>query len=179
MAHHCDDSTQKCNHSHDEKDHKQKKSKHDCDTDDNKKCKFEYEQKCNCECDRKCECVKCFSCLKTKCGHISARLIKQAEPTFFSSIGQQILYSYKIINTGTDTIRAPIQIFDDKLGGQIIPCSFIAPCKSETFFRTYTIVAADLEQLSITNAAVAYIEVEPKKWVCTDEASSVISHLLT
>ena len=123
-----------------------------------------------------CECVEYFPCLRVKCGFISATLTKIPNPTFYTAAGQVISYTYRITNTGSATICYPIQICDDKLGGWQIPCSYILPCSSQDFTRTYTIAAADLTVQSITNTATAYIQVKCKKWVCTQPSSATITY---
>ena len=122
-----------------------------------------------------CECVQCFPSIRTKCGCISATLIKSANPTFYTAVGQVITYSYTITNNGSVPICFPIHICDDRLGGQIIPGSFIGPGASQVFNRTYTIVAADLLVKSITNTASAFIQVKCKKWLCTQPSSATIT----
>ena len=121
----------------------------------------------------KCDCY--VSCYKTKCGFIQASLTKTASPSFFTTAGQVITYIYTIINTGNVTICHPIRICDDHLGGQIIPTSFILPGASQSFTRTYTILASDLLGPGITNTATAYIEVDKKCWVTTCPSSTIVT----
>jgi len=102
-------------------------------------------------------------------------LTKTASPTFFTTPGQIITYSYTITNTGNVTICDPIRICDDHLGGQIIPGSFILPGTSQSFTRTYTVIASDLLTPGITNTATAYIEVDSKCWVATCPSSTTVT----
>lgn len=124
---------------------------------------------------RKCQCVKYVPCFKTKCGVISASLTKTAFPTFYTTVGQIITYTYTITNTGDIPICDPIRICDDHLGGQIIPRSFILPGISQSYTRTYTILPSDLLIPGITNIATAYIEVDCKCWVATCPASATVT----
>lgn len=124
---------------------------------------------------KKCECVECVSCIKTKHGFIAASLTKSASPSYYTAAGQTITYSYTITNTGCVPICDPIRICDDHLGGQLIPRSFILPGGSQTFTRTYTTTDSDLLSSNITNKANAYIEVECKCWVITNQASATVT----
>lgn len=156
-----------------ESDRKQKKEKRNESDDD---CGNKKEKHCD-KCRRhKCECIEYVSCFKTKCGFISASLAKTVSPTFFTAAGQIITYTYTITNTGNVPICDAIRICDDRLGGQIIPGSFILPGASQAFTRTYTTIASDLLAPSITNTAVAYIEVDCRKWVVTNQSSATVTY---
>ena len=138
--------------------------------------KKKHHKKCG-KCYRyDCRCIEYYPCLKVKCGCISANLAKSANPTSYTGAGQSITYSYTITNTGTAVICDPIQICAHKLGGWQIPCSYIAPCSSQTFTRVYTTTDADTTAGSITNTAVAYIQVKKCKYVCTPQASTTITY---
>jgi uncharacterized repeat protein (TIGR01451 family) len=172
-----------------------RKQKHrKCDSDDEKSngsrckppCKRCLRDDCICEKKRNrkqcnkcyrfdCDCIEFFPCLQTKCGLVSATLTKTATPTFFTAAGQIITYSYTLTNTGTVPICGQIQICDNRLGVQIIPCVFIPPCSSQTFTRTYTTVPTDLTTPSITNTATACFQVTRRKAVCTPPASATIT----
>ncbi len=148
---------------------------HQCNDCANHNCHQRNDKQCN-KCFRdNCACVEYFSCLRVKCGVVSASLEKSASPSFYTEVGQIITYTYTITNTGTVPICYPIQICDDKLGGQIIPYSNIYPGLSQSFTRPYAITANDLLQQSITNTATACIIVKCKKWVCTDPTSATIT----
>lgn len=141
------------------------------DCDDHRSNKYKRCNKCY---RRECDCVEYYPCLRTKCGFISATLTKTANPTFYTAAGQIITYSYTITNTGSAPIYYPIQICDDKLGGQRVPPAYISPGSSQVVTRTYTISPADLADRSITNTAVAYIQVKRCKWVFTQPAAGQI-----
>jgi hypothetical protein len=168
--------------------HRKEKKKEGCGCDDCKRKNRSDRSEEDCDnkpprkarrCDkcrhRKCECIEYVPCYKTKCGFISAILTKTSSPTFFTAVGDVITYIYTITNTGNIPISDPIRICDDHLGGQIIPCSFILPGASQSFTRTYTIIASDLLVSGITNTAVAYIEVDPKRWVITPPSSATVT----
>ncbi|CAH6419105.1 Hypothetical protein HVR_LOCUS299, partial [uncultured virus] len=105
---------------------------------------------------------------------VSASLTKTADLAQVTGVGQVITYSYTIINTGTAPICYPIQICDDKLGGQFIPGSYILPGDSQEYIRTYTTIDSDL-LAPIVNNAIAYIQVKCKKWVCTNQATATVT----
>jgi hypothetical protein len=114
--------------------------------------------------------------LRVKCGCIAAALSVSATPTTYTQVGQSIAYTYTVYNVGTADICYPINICDDKLGGWVIPCSYIPPGCTQSFTRTYTVVAADITAGSITNSAFALIEVECDKCVCTPQASTTVTY---
>lgn len=105
---------------------------------------------------------------------VRASLTKTANPTTYSAVGEVIVYSYTITNTGTVPICGPIQIVDDKLG-KLEYTTSIRPGASKTFTRTYTITARDLKVDSITNTAVAHIEIKCDR-VSTRPASATITN---
>ena len=129
-------------------------------------------EKCS---ERRCGHAKCVPCFETKCGIIQASLNITASSSVFTAAGQIITYTYTITNTGSVPICDPIRICDDRLGGQIIPCSFIVPGCSQAFTRTYTVIESDLTAPGITNTATAYIEVDCECWVTTCPASVTIT----
>lgn len=133
-------------------------------------------KRCN-KCYRKnCDCVEYFPYLSVKCGCVAATLTKTANPTTYSAIGQTILYTYTITNIGTAPICYPVQICDNILGGQTVFAN-IPPGSAQEFSRNYTISILDVAQASITNTAVAYIQVKCNKSVCTPPASATITQL--
>lgn len=152
-------STSKKSHKSDKNDKSDKKSK-----------------RCN-KCYRHdCDCNEYYQCLRSGCGYVSATLTKTAEPTVFTGAGQGILYIYTLTNTGTVPINGMVQICDDKLGGQILPCVCIAPCQSTTVVRNYVTTADDLLSPSLTNTATAFIQVKRRKWVVTCPASATVTY---
>jgi hypothetical protein len=83
-------------------------------------------------------------------------LLKTANPTTYSAVGQTITYTYKITNSGNVTLAGPFTVSDDKLG-TISPCGSgpWAPGASTSCTATYTVTSADLTAGSITNLATA------------------------
>lgn len=125
----------------------------------------------------KCSCVDITPYLRVRCGCIAATLTKTASPTTYSGTGTTITYSYTITNTGSAPICYPIDIYDDKLGGWLIPQSYILPGASQTFTRTYVTTAADVTGGNIVNTAFAYIKVKENKWVCTQPSSATVTYV--
>jgi hypothetical protein len=83
-------------------------------------------------------------------------LVKTANPTTYSSVGDMITYTYEITNSGQTTLSGPFSIADDKQG-TISPCGSgpLAPGGSTTCTSTRTISQADITAGSITNVATA------------------------
>ena len=182
---HCDSESER--ESNDYSEHKHHKDRHDknksnkhcsaCDSQSEQESSDVSENKRK-RCDKcyrhNCDCVEYYPYIRTRCGCIAAMLTKTASVSHYTGVGQVITYYYTITNIGTEMICFPIQICDDKLGGQIIPCSNIPPCMSQTYSRTYTISPSDLDQTVITNTAIAYIKVKRNKWICTQPSSATI-----
>ena len=83
-------------------------------------------------------------------------LVKTANPTTYSSVGDVITYTYEITNSGQTTLSGPFSITDDKQG-TISPCGSgpLAAGGSTTCTSTHTISQADITAGSITNVATA------------------------
>ncbi|WP_297801586.1 S-layer family protein, partial [uncultured Polaribacter sp.] len=79
-------------------------------------------------------------------------LEKTANATTYSTVGEVIIYSYKIINSGNVTLDGPFSITDDKIAVADAIGS-IAPGESLTVTQTYIITQADIDAGSITNVA--------------------------
>lgn len=134
-------------------------------------------ERCRECCQDECQCPVFLPVFSTCFGVISATLTKTASPTTYTAVGDLITYTYVLTNTGTDAIRYPVRICDDKLGVQILPAIFIAPGGSQTFTRTYTITPADLELPSITNCAIAYIQVDCNIFLFTPISCATINRV--
>ena len=80
---------------------------------------------------------------------------KSATPTNYSTVGQNITYTYNVTNTGNVNISAPINVTDDRLGVIPLTSGILIPGQSETVTANHTITQADLDAGSITNAAFA------------------------
>jgi hypothetical protein len=97
-------------------------------------------------------------CLKGEptAGTPDISLAKTANPTTYSSVGDVIIYTYEITNSGLTTLSGPFSISDDKQG-TISPCGSgpLAPGGSTTCTSAHTISQVDLNAGSITNVATA------------------------
>ena len=72
-------------------------------------------------------------------------LTKTANPTTYTTVGQVIVYTYVLKNTGNVTLTGPFTVTDDKLG--TFTCgsaTSLAPGASVTCTKSYTIQASDL-----------------------------------
>jgi hypothetical protein len=169
-------SKKRCDSSSSDSDSEMICQKKRCDSSD------DSERKCKKSCQKcrrsKCKCIKITPYLHVRRGYVSATLTKTANPTTYTSAGENILYSYTITNTGTAPICYPINICDDKLGGWLIPTSSILPGASQTFNRSYTTTTEDVAGGNIVNIASASIQVKPCKWVSTPAATATVTHLL-
>lgn len=150
---------------------------HKCRGCDRKDCRDCFDRhKCG-KCHRhRCKCIEHVSCYKTRCGHISIKLERSSNPEFFTAASQNITFIYTITNTGSEPICDPIRICDDFLGDQIINCNFIYPCTSQTFVRTYTVTPSDITRQRIESCAIAYVEVDCRKWVTSEPVPLVITY---
>ena len=81
--------------------------------------------------------------------------VKIASPTNYSTVGQNITYTYNVTNSGNVGIAGPINVTDNKTGIIQISASGLAPGHSITGTANYTITQADLDNGSVTNAAFA------------------------
>jgi uncharacterized repeat protein (TIGR01451 family) len=87
------------------------------------------------------------------------KLTKTANTTTYSQIGQTIIYTFSITNTGTANV-GPTQftITDERLG-ETLNCgpadTTLAPSQSVTCAGTYTITQADMQQTNLGNSATA------------------------
>ncbi len=81
--------------------------------------------------------------------------VKIASPTTYSSVGQNITYTYNVTNTGNVIITGPINVTDDKVGTVLITAGNLNPGQSATGTANYTVTQDDLDSGSVTNAAFA------------------------
>lgn len=90
-------------------------------------------------------------------GSYSLDLAITPSPETYDTLGQVITYTYKLSNSGTNTLTAPYSISDNKVVN--ISCvgatSPLAPGASTTCTGTYAITQADLDFGSMTNSATA------------------------
>ena len=87
---------------------------------------------------------------------------KSASETAYAHVGDQLHYSFRVINTGnvtlknisvTDTQIAPAVSLD---GAPVCPVTTLAPGTSTTCTATYTVRQADLNNGSVNDSAVAH-----------------------
>ncbi len=136
-------------------------------------------KRCN-KCQKSnCCCINyCFN-YSVDCGCIAISLTKVASPTTYSAVNDTITYTYTITNMGSVPICYPVRIMDSLLGGQIVPCAFIAPFGgTQVFVRTYAITIPDMDQESITNTATAFVEVDCNTWVMSAPVSATVTRVL-
>lgn len=77
---------------------------------------------------------------------------KTANPTTYSSVGQSIIYSYAVANTGNVTLSA-LNVVDDRIATVSCPVTTLAPGAGTTCTASYLITQADLDAGSVTNTA--------------------------
>ena len=71
-------------------------------------------------------------------------------------VGQTIIYTYTVTNTGNVDIKGPITVTDDKFGTITIPNSdTLSKGSSVTGTTTYKITQADIDAGSVSNLATA------------------------
>jgi uncharacterized repeat protein (TIGR01451 family) len=80
---------------------------------------------------------------------------KVASPIAYSTAGQNITYSYIVENSGNVGISGPISVTDNRTGTTQISSSGLAPGQYVIGTANYTIIQADIENGSVTNAAFA------------------------
>ena len=83
-------------------------------------------------------------------------LTKGTNSATYDHVGQVIIYTFTIQNTGNVTLAGPFSVSDSKLG-TISSCGSgpLAPTATTSCTVNYTIVLADLDAGSITNTATA------------------------
>ncbi len=83
-------------------------------------------------------------------------LTKSASPSTYDTVGQVIVYTYVVKNTGNVTLNGPFTVSDDKATDESCPATAsLAPGASVTCSASYTISQADLDASSVTNTATA------------------------
>ena len=87
-------------------------------------------------------------------------LSKTANPATYTSVGQVIVYTYVVKNTGNVTLTGPFTVNDDKLG--LLGCGGpgdLAPGATVTCTATYAIQASDLgDESSLPQGITATID---------------------
>lgn len=86
---------------------------------------------------------------------ISLSLVKTSSTPFYNNVGQNIIYTYTVTNTGNTPIIGPIVINDNKLGLKIINQGLL-PGETLVTTMTYVITTLDVTlQQAIVNVATA------------------------
>ena len=78
----------------------------------------------------------------------------QGPITTYNMQGESITYTYKVTNTGKDTI-SNIAVTDDKISGTICTIPSLDPGDSASCTATYIITLADMNNGSLTNTGIA------------------------
>lgn len=89
---------------------------------------------------------------------LALSLVKTAQETTYSVVGEVIHYSYAVTNAGNVTLHDPITVSDDKATDELcptLPVGGLAPGSSITCTATHAITQADLDAGSLTNVASA------------------------
>jgi N-acetylglucosamine-6-sulfatase len=83
-------------------------------------------------------------------------LAKTADRQTYSSVGEQITYTYTLTNTGQTTLAGPFTVTDDRQG-TISPCGSgpLDPGASTSCTSLYSVTQADYDGGSLTNTASA------------------------
>jgi uncharacterized repeat protein (TIGR01451 family) len=81
--------------------------------------------------------------------------VKIASPATYSTVGQNVTYNYTVTNSGNVIISGPISVTDNRTGTTQISSIDLAPGQNVTGTANYTIIQADIENGSVTNAAFA------------------------
>ena len=75
-------------------------------------------------------------------------IVKSASPTNDSTIGQSIIYTYTVTNSGNVNIKGPINIIDSRINSSIsIPNTDLAPGQSITGTSNYSITQEDINSV--------------------------------
>jgi len=139
-----------------------------------KKCKRCRSNRCRC-------CCPCTNQIQiapsycSRCGILQATLTKTVNPTSFGVTGTVVTYAYQITNTGNVPITQPITIQDNLLGTFCAPLTAIMPGTSFTVMKNYTTTAADAAGGTVTNTALAYIQVKRNLWIYTNYSQATFT----
>ena len=85
-------------------------------------------------------------------------IVKTANETEFSAVGETLTYNYVVTNTGNVTLTDPITVSDDKIATvncPALPAGGLLPTQFITCMATYEVTQADLDAGSVTNVAFA------------------------
>ncbi len=100
-------------------------------------------------------------------------LVKTSNLEEISEVGQEIIYSFEVENTGNVTLN-DIELTDPMLGGAIeLETNTLAPGESTTGTATYEVTQEDLNNGGIENTAVVTAE-DPKETPVEDEDNDTL-----
>jgi uncharacterized repeat protein (TIGR01451 family) len=103
-------------------------------------------------------------------------LEKSADPQVYSSVNDDITYTYEITNTGNVAVFAPYTVSDDKVS---VSCpsepASLAVGDTVTCTAVYSITQADLNAGSVTNTAVATAKDEAGSDVDSNQDSATVT----
>lgn len=91
---------------------------------------------------------------------VGLSLVKSTSTSYYTSIGNTIVYNYLLTNTGTAILYAPFTVSDNKITGTI-DCgnggtvTSLTPAATTSCTANYTVVAGDITAKSVTNVASA------------------------
>lgn len=101
-------------------------------------------------------------------------LVKTANKKEFTEVGEEIIYSYVVTNTGNERL-CDVKVKDDKIEGYIY-VGDLEPGKSKTVTASYKVTEADFESGCVINKAIAGVY-EGKghggKWIPLSNEASV------
>ncbi len=85
-------------------------------------------------------------------------IVKTAQQTSFSAVGDSLTYDYVVTNTGNVTLNGNIMVDDDRIAAvscPALPASGLAPNAAITCSASYIVTQADIDAGSVTNIASA------------------------
>ena len=92
-------------------------------------------------------------------------IVKSTAATTFTFVGESILYSYAVTNSGNTDLVEPLIVNDDQIPGNLTSCVdpsggvfervAVTPTEIATCSQSYAVTQADLDRGFITNIAVA------------------------
>lgn len=92
-------------------------------------------------------------------------LDKSADRSVYSAVNETITYSYLVTNNGGYPLQGPVTVTDDKVSVNCPPLAtigdndnYLDPGESLTCSSTYTILAGDMTNGSVTNTASASVD---------------------
>jgi len=99
-----------------------------------------------------------------------------ASPTTFTAAGDVITYSYRVTNSGSEPIFAPIQIQSDLLGSTMLEARYIAPGATVLFedVFVYTVTAANVTSGTVSNTSTAFIQIECDKILMSQPSTLLV-----